>query len=93
MPHARRSSMNRLALALALVFCDAGAMRPPDARAQVVPEDPPTVTPVELFDPAVVVPRGALAQTHAALEAGDAQRARSVAAAAAALTTDPVELA
>jgi len=84
--------VTRFALTCVLVFCEAGAIQPPDASAQTTPAGP--VPPVEMasFDPTVVRPAGALAQTRAALDGGDMARARSLAAAAAALTRDPVEL-
>ena len=84
--------MTRFALTCVLVFCEAGAIQPPDASAQTTPAGP--VPPVKMtsFDPTVVRPSGALAQTRAALDGGDMARARSLAAAAAALTRDPVEL-
>ena len=84
--------MTRFALTCVLVFCEAGAIQPPDASAQTTPAGP--VPPVEMasFDPTVVRPAGALAQTRAALDGGDMARARSLAAVAATLTRDPVEL-
>ena len=84
--------MTRFALTCVLVFCEAGAIQPPDASAQTTPAGP--VPPLEMasFDPTVVRPAGALAQTRAALDGGDMARARSLAAVAATLTRDPVEL-